>query len=636
MIVDKNIRVYKMKGGRFLKSVAVWMEGSRIFLKFPFNRPLMAWVKSMAGARYHGYDEDNPRKLWSVKDCPRNHFQFSYLMEERPYDRWRKGEHPTVEETNGRLPLYDYQREMVSFVLHGRWVILACEMGTGKSRVFIEVMERAGFAGHEVFYVGPRAGVRAVGRELIKWESKVEPLMMTYNGLVSMLKSWEPDRPAPKMVCFDECSKIKTPGAQRSQAAQHLADQMREEWGEKAIILGMSGTPAPRAPVDWWNQCEVVAPGFIKEGNRNKAKARLCLTEKRESISGVKYPHLVTWWDDENKCKMCGGFQNEPQHHVGEKHAFVKSKDEVSYLYERLKGLVTVKFKKDCLDLPPKIYEVQQVRPTPEVLRVAKVIRKQYTRAVTALMMLRELSDGFQYNEEVVGQETCPNCEGKGQTEIPIPIDREGPVVPENFRQEIVQCPLCNGEKQINKMGRVTEIVSCPKDDIFIEQLDEHEDIGRFIVWGGFQATIDRLVTIAQKQGWSVLRIDGRGDFAFDAYGSDCPVEEFFDAMDYTHNNYQLLRERYDKICVIGQPGAGGVAHTFTASPSMLYYSNTFNGEDRMQSEDRNHRPGCRGAKIIDLVHLPSDLLLLRNLKDKKRLQNLTMGNLEEVFKNDN
>jgi len=50
-----------------------------------------------------------------------------------------------------------------------------------------------------------------------------------------------------------------------------------------------------------------------------------------------------------------------------------------------------------------------------------------------------------------------------------------------------------------------------------------------------------------------------------------------------------------------------------------------------MQAEDRFHRAGMdtnRGATIIDLIHLSTDKLVLDNLKKKKKLQSLTMGDL--------
>jgi hypothetical protein len=515
-------------------------------------------------------------------------------------------------------------------------------MGTGKSRAFIEIMEQIPNLQQDgVWYVGPRAGVRAVGRELIKWSAKVKPEMLTYNGLVKTLQEWPEGMPPPRMVCYDESSKLKNPSAQRGQAAMYLANQIRAYWGDEAYIIEMSGTPAPRTPDDWWHQCEIACPGYVKEGTKHKFKARLCIIEMQESIVGAKFPKVITWLDNPNKCAVCGMLASDNRHVRGDNvHTFVKSEDEVSNLYKRMKGLVVVKFKKNCLNLPDKQYRIIKVRPTPEILRAAKLIRAKTARAVTALMQLRELSDGFQYTEEIVGKEQCPNCMGIGMLEAPVPIDpvkqmEPQDIKPENFELRTIQCPLCDGTKEIDHKERQTHFIPCPKDDVFIELLDEHEDIGRFIVWGGFQGSVDRLVEIAQKQGWFVLRVDGRGYHGFDPMGEPVDDESLLSSLDATDNNFDQLFSRYPQVCWVGQPGAGGMAHTLTAAPTMLYYSNTYNGEDRMQSEDRNHRPGMninRGATVIDVIHLPSDLLVLNALKDRRRLQSLTMGNLEEVF----
>ena len=53
---------------------------------------------------------------------------------------------------------------------------------------------------------------------------------------------------------------------------------------------------------------------------------------------------------------------------------FKPSKNEVAYLHERLKGLVTIKHKKDCLDLPDKRYRKIICKPTASLCRVAESI----------------------------------------------------------------------------------------------------------------------------------------------------------------------------------------------------------------------------------------------------------------------
>ncbi len=74
---------------------------------------------------------------------------------------------------------------------------------------------------------------------------------------------------------------------------------------------------------------------------------------------------------------------------------------------------------------------------------------------------------------------------------------------------------------------------------------------------------------------------------------------------------------------------------TLTASQTILMYSNSFNGEDRVQVINRIHRPGMdvnRGATIIDIVHLDIDQFVLDNLQKKQDLLNLTMGELREAM----
>ena len=63
----------KLRAGRYRIPVTLIYDDSRIYFKFKFNRPLMAEVKAMQSPRWHGYDETNPRKIWSVANSPRNH-----------------------------------------------------------------------------------------------------------------------------------------------------------------------------------------------------------------------------------------------------------------------------------------------------------------------------------------------------------------------------------------------------------------------------------------------------------------------------------------------------------------------------------------------------------------------------------
>lgn len=628
--------VIKLKAGRYVVPVTILRDKKRLWLRFRYNKKLLAEVKLMAGARWHGFDEPIPRKMWSIDDSARNKFTLDYLSGGNPYAPY-EGE---LVDREFLRSVFKHQEDMVSHGLQRKRCVLACDMGTGKTLAWIEIVERVEptLLDQQIWYVGPRSGVVAVNRELRKWKCKYKPLMMTYEGLVKRLKHVHMEIEAPpRMVCFDESSKLKNPTSNRSGAGLALANWMREYWDDDCYIILMSGTPAPKTPVDWWHQCEVACPGFIREGNVHKFKNRLCITEERQSITGGVYPHILTWLDDERKCATCGQLGCMDMEHPR------KSVNEVEYLYKRMDGLVLVRFKKDCLDLPDKQYETLRIKPSASILRSAKLITKTSRRTIEALTLLRELSDGFQYRDEVVGTEVCPNCRGTKIVSVKslrenANLDIMAPqhIEADDFEMVEVKCELCRGSGQINKLARITESLgSCPKDQIFLDELDAHEEVGRYIVWGGFTGTIDRLVDMAQTQGWSVLRVDGRGYIGFGPDGEHIDFEILLDAMDGSAPNKNELLEAYPKVCFIGHPQAGGMALTLTSSPTSLFFSNSFSGEARMQAEDRGHRPGMdidRGHTIKDIIHLPVDQLVIDNLQKKKKLQAMSMGQLADSF----
>lgn len=676
MLKKGETKTVKLRVGDYLYPVHLTCTGTRIETQFGYNPKLQAEIKMMQGAKYHGFDETNPRKMWSVANSFRNWFQMRYLMGENPYAWYDR---PVIEHTYTR-DLMKHQVMLANRGLTYHYCIWAAEMGTGKTLASIEVAERSNYK--DIWYIGPRSGVKAVGLELIKWESPLRGRirMLTYEQLVTLVAGWNPGDKAPQGIIFDECSKIKTPTAKRSQASFHVSEAMRAEWGiENSFCLLLSGTPAPKSPVDWYNQCETACPGFLKEGDIHKFKNRLCLMEQRESLSGGMYPHLISWLDDDKKCSICGQYADHGNHIVhskqdatsaivnriaqkgftfggaaaetkkptdeaksssAEPHAWVASKNEVSYLFERMKGLVTVLFKKDCMDLPEKRYVEIRVKPTVDMIRASRMIVAQARRAVQSLTLLRELSDGFQYEEVETGEVDCSACNGVGEREIPVPIDdidTQAPTVSmPGFTLKMMPCDKCDGSGHMPKMSREAKFVGSPKDEALLDLLEDHEEVGRCIVWGGFQATIDRIVEICHRNGWSTLRIDGRGYAASDPLGNVLDANECLIAMDASHKSAKSLREKHDKLCVVSNAKAGGMALTFTASPSEIFYSNGFDGEARFQAEDRFHRRGAdhnRGCTIYDIICLPTDLLVLNNLKKKRKLQDMSLGELQDAMK---
>ena len=78
----------------------------------------------------------------------------------------------------------------------------------------------------------------------------------------------------------------------------------------------------------------------------------------------------------------------------------------------------------------------------------------------------------------------------------------------------------------------------------------------------------------------------------------------------------------------IGNPSTGGMGITLTAAGIVVYFSNSYNAEHRVQSEDRAHRIG-QNQKVtyIDFVAEKTiDEKILQALDTKFRLSAKTLG----------
>ncbi len=659
--IQNEIKVM-LKAGTRMTPVTITKEGGRLFFKFGFNKPLMEELKQMEGSKYHGFDEKNPRKVWSIVDSQRNQFQLQYLVapaKDDPNNPYYLYDIPLIQ-INPRRELKLHQVDLFRHGYTRHYCLFAAEMGTGKTLVAIEVMEAALSLGVEDWlWVGPKSALVSVRMEFIKWKCPIQPRFITYEGLKKLLEEW-PEGKKPPNVVFDESSRLKNHTAQRTQAARHLANSIREIHGQKGFVIEMSGSPAPKDPTDWWSQSEIACPGFLKEGTVEKLKRTLAVIEMKESFDGGgAFPTTKTWRDDENKCNKCGLLKEDETHSPAQEfdvtqelptnHIFEPSVNEIARLYRRLTGLVMVKFKKDCLDLPDKIYREIVCKPTQSILNAAKAIAAKSTTSIGALTLLRELSDGFQYVEVNNGTVPCDRClgakrvielfdknnpeerpnEDEVQKGYRLIYDEDADLYRPGAKIEMaeveVDCPRCGATGEMDSRTREAKQIPCPKEAALRDLLEEHADVGRIVIYGGFTGSLDRITSIVNSVGWKYIRVDGRGWFSnLLATKAESMMEAF-----------QTGQDKYSKVAFIGQPGAAGMGLTLTASPSIVYYSNDFNAESRIQSEDRIHRIGMdsnRGATIIDLLHLPSDLLILNNLKKKRKLQEMSMGEMAVIL----
>lgn len=640
-IVECKLVTETKKGTRIGNRAKLrFAEGRIEFLVSPFG--LKDEIKAMKGSKWHGF-ESPPRKIWSVEDCPRNRFQLSYLRGENCYEWFDRD---LVSHTFDR-PLMPHQKDLTNTGLTYHFGIWAAEMGTGKTLAAIELMERSGVT--EWYYVGPKAALKAIEREFKKWKlnPKIKVTLLTYEALVREMDSWPNDRQPPKGVIFDESSRLKTATSQRTRAAQKLADLIRSYYKYDGFVLLMSGTPSPKTPVDWWAQAEIAFPGFLKEGSAKALEQRLAFLVDQALDSGV-FKKRIGWKDNEKKCDVCGQFATANIHDEmlaeDENHDFVPSKNEVAFMHERLDGLVVVKHKKDCLTLPEKRYRTIICKPSKSTLRVAQALMSGAQNTITGLTLMRELSDGFQYREEADGKTSCTHCSATGKVEEWFdPNDDErtfacvemlNPETVASLEKRTVDCPNCGGTKEVTKYIRTVREVPCPKEAALIQLLEECEETGRIVVAAGFTGSVDRCVNICLKQKWDVVRCDGRGFTVLKAQ-SDGQIEELrgVDALDYWAD-----MEGNTRVAFVMHPESGGMGLTLIESRMMVYWSNSFKPEYRVQSEDRIHRKGMDenlGCEIVDLVHLPTDQRVLDVIRDNRKLELMSMGEFVEVLKDE-
>lgn len=606
-------------------------DGRIIFIRSDFA--FKDAIKAMRGAKYHGYDAENPRRIWSAEDCHRNWLSIRCLAGENIYANFDR----PLQRYEYKRPLMPHQCDLTDAGLTYHYQIWAAEMGVGKTLSAQEVIERSGHL--EWWWVGPKTSLPNIRREFRKWafSSDLIPVeFMTYEGLVRRMDDWKPGDPIPFGVIFDESSKLKTWTAQRTQAAAKLADLIRTTHGDAGFVILMSGTPSPKTPVDWWAQAEIAWPGFLAEGSDKSFRARLSFMKLHQFDSGVAVNKVEGWRDDEHKCSGCGEFAEHLNHQVDlcedptDFHEFKPSVNEVALLPRRLKGLVVIKHKKDCLTLPDKRYRRVYCKPHPSALRVARVLANAAPNAVTGMTLLRELSDGFQYRDVQDGTTRCTHCtDGKiaewidsdnvARTYRSIDILDLETVA--RLQKTEIECPACKGTQEMPKYVRETNEVACPKDKALKALLEENEEQGRIVVFAGFTGSVDRCVRLCQEEGWEVVRCDGRGYHVTTHKGDVVRDAEPLD--------YWADLAGNPRVAFVAHPESGGMSLTLTEARMAVYWSNSWKPEYRVQSEDRLHRLGTdlnKGVLIVDLIHLPSDDRVLEVIRANRRLELMSMG----------
>ena len=329
------------------------------------------------------------------------------------------------------------------------------------------------------------------------------------------------------LLVVDESTRIKTPGAKRT--------KMIIKFGKNAKYRRiLTGTPITKNAADVYSQFKFLDSQILGYDSFYSFRNRYCVMGGFEQRQIIAYRNL----------------------------------DELT---RNIEGHSFRVLKKDCLDLPPKIYQRHFVDMSERQRKLYTTMKKGFIaelqgnvieapEAITRLLRLQQILCGWFPTENERVQ----------------PIDEKNP--------------------RIEALKDILEGINT-----------------KAIIWARFRADIRAIERLL-------------GDLAVSYHGGvDSDARE-------------LAIERFQKDSAIryfiGTPQAGGTGLTLTAAEYAIYYSNSFDLEQRLQSEDRCHRIGTKNnVTYIDIECQKSiDSKIIKALRDKKNIADVITKDPISIF----
>tara|TARA_R100001086_G_scaffold242262_2_gene169809 strand:+ start:320 stop:1777 length:1458 start_codon:yes stop_codon:yes gene_type:complete len=140
------------------------------------------------------------------------------------------------------------------------------------------------------------------------------------------------------------------------------------------------------------------------------------------------------------------------------------------------------------------------------------------------------------------------------------------------------------------------------------------EMTGKIIIWSRFRYDIRKIEAALKKK-----------------YGPDSTVTYFGDTTSDQREEAKKRFQEGDVRFFVGNPQTAGMGLTLHAATNVIYYSNDFNLESRVQSEDRAHRIGQHHPVLYVDLMVPQtiDVHIVKVLQEKIKLSAAALG--EEV-----
>ena len=237
-------------------------------------------------------------------------------------------------------------------------------------------------------------------------------------------------------------------------------------------------------------------------------------------------------------------------------------------LSDKLKDFSYRVLKEDCLDLPEKTFMKRMITLTPDQFKIYKEMKEK----------------------------ALAHLNGK--------VTTTATILTQLMRLQQITCghfKADDGTTQEIKNNRISELMNV---------LEEVE--GKVVIWAHFQFDIISIIKEIVK-----------------AYGPGSVVD-YYGLTPYGERQDNIRKfQKDDKVrFLVGTPATGGYGITLTAASTMIYYSNGYDLEKRLQSQDRIHRIGQdHPVTYIDIIAEDTvDNKIVKSLKKKINIASEIMG----------
>lgn len=358
------------------------------------------------------------------------------------------------------------------------------------------------------------------------------------------------------MMVIDESVRIKTPGSLRAKAALKFAPLAKY----RRI---MSGAPVTKGYEDLYAQLKFLHPDVLG---------------------------FNSFYTFRNYHCVMGGF--ESRQIVGYRPNAVKE------LEDKIAAYTFRVTKKECLDLPDKIYMTRIIELTPEQ---------------------EELYDKLE-DELAIDMRTLKNIKDHNQISDPAAHQAADAALMSAITRMLRMQQVCCGHFVIESEDgdkKKNEIIDLPSKriDVLMDCIAEAQ--GKIIIWSRFIHDLKKISETLRKEGIGHVTYHGE----VKQQDREANIDKF----------------RNDPSCKVflAQPASGGTGLNLAVADTVIYFSNDFNADTRWQSEDRAHRIGQKNnVTYIDLVSSGTmDDEILASLKSKKNLADALLDDPRKFLK---